>query len=174
LSSKDDATAISILKKSQSSLTAANYFGTDNFIIVRFRTPKIYDDADNTTLEDPYTEVETYSGVYKVVLVTSRFELGKFTQDLDCILDPDINISKFVKDLESTTNSTPAKTATTNDTVQSNSLPIKTTRLNYDDITIKSSPDILGNSSYLLNTPTSVEKVLSNIPTMSLDKIRKL
>lgn len=72
---------------------SANLYGTDNFILIRFRTPRIYNEV--TSITDPYTEVETFSGVYKVIGIISKFEMGKFSQELSCILDPMINISDF-------------------------------------------------------------------------------
>ena len=70
---------------------------TDNFIVVRFRTPKIYDVTTGAT--DPYTEVETFSGVYKVISITSKFEDGTFKQEISCNLDPMINLTDFLKDM---------------------------------------------------------------------------
>jgi hypothetical protein len=65
-------------------------YGADNFILLRFRTPRIFDVSDNDS--DEFTEIETFSGIYKVITVKSRFEMGKFVQDLECILDPVINL----------------------------------------------------------------------------------
>jgi hypothetical protein len=81
--------------------SSVNILGTDNFIVIRFRTPRIYNDA--TGLIDPidaFTEIETFSGVYKVTRIISKFEMGKFTQDLECILDPVINLSDFLVEME--------------------------------------------------------------------------
>lgn len=75
-----------------------NLYGTDNFIIVRFRTPRIYNET--TGVIDPYTEVETFSGIYKVTRITSKFEMGKFSQELECILDPVINLKDFLSSVE--------------------------------------------------------------------------
>lgn len=77
---------------------SVNLFGTDNFIVIRFRTPKIYNETTGVT--DPYTEVETFSGVYKVISIISKFEAGQFSQELTCILDPMINLADFLKDIE--------------------------------------------------------------------------
>lgn len=82
---------------------SVNLFGTDNFIVIRFRTPRIYNDVSNNDIMDPYTEVETFSGVYKVVTITSKFNEGKFTQELFCILDPLIDLSDYpnlLRDIE--------------------------------------------------------------------------
>ena len=70
---------------------SVNIIGTDNFFIIRFRTPRIYNDTSGSI--DPYTEVESFSGVYKLVRVISKFAGGKFTQELEGILDPLIDLS---------------------------------------------------------------------------------
>ena len=95
-----DNEAITLLKRDQKDpkSESVNPFGTDNFIVVRFRTPKIYTDATGYTEEfnaDPYTEIETFSGIYRVITIESKFENGKFTQELSCILDPMINLQDF-------------------------------------------------------------------------------
>ena len=82
----------------------SNLYGTDNFIIIRMRTPRIYNDT--TGVIDPYTEVETFSGVYKVISITSKFNKGIFTQEINAILDPVINITDirdFIKRVEENT-----------------------------------------------------------------------
>ncbi len=70
---------------------SVNILGTDNFIVIRFRTPRIFNDVTGSI--DPFTEVESFSGVYKVTRIISKFDMGKFTQDLECILDPVINLT---------------------------------------------------------------------------------
>ena len=73
--------------------STANIHGTDNFILIRFRTPRLYPSGDTSTPNNgELVDVETYSGVYKVIQITSRFEMGRFVQDLECILDPNINL----------------------------------------------------------------------------------
>lgn len=82
---------------------SVNMFGTDNFIVIRFRTPRIYNDVETDDRVDPYTEVQAFSGVYKVVTVTSKFAEGKFTQELFCILDPLIDLADYpdlLRDIE--------------------------------------------------------------------------
>jgi len=96
-SKMNPADAINAIRGTQDT-TAVNLFGSDNFIVIRFRTPRIYDQVIDSM--DPYTEVETFSGVYKVITIVSKFEMGKFTQELTCILDPMINLSDFLKDIE--------------------------------------------------------------------------
>lgn len=80
---------------------SVNFFGTDNFILIRFRTPKIYDHSDpvqNNT--EALVDVQTFSGVYKVVSVTNHFNNGVFQQELDCILDPEISIFSISDQVE--------------------------------------------------------------------------
>lgn len=85
------------LADSSSLNNSVNLFGSDNFIILRFRTPRLFNITtglnDPKPTQDPYTEVETFSGIYKVIEVVSKFEMGKFTQELHCILDPVINLA---------------------------------------------------------------------------------
>jgi hypothetical protein len=98
---KDPADAIAFLKNGQSMMPASvNLFGGDNFILIRFRTPRIFNTTTNDGNTDPYTEVETFSGVYKVITVKSRFEMGKFVQDLECLLDPVINLTDISELIE--------------------------------------------------------------------------
>ena len=99
-SNMSTADAIKTIKTSHiTQPDSVNIMGTDNFIVIRFRTPRIYNDT--TGIADPYTEVETFSGVYKVVKITSKFDAGKFVQELDCILDPVINLADFLSSMES-------------------------------------------------------------------------
>lgn len=94
-SNMPDNVAIQLIKD-KGNRTTVNTDSSDTFIVVRFRTPRIYDE----TTDDPYTEVEMFSGVYKVTRILSKFEGGKFTQELSCILDPMINLTDFLKDME--------------------------------------------------------------------------
>jgi hypothetical protein len=90
---KPASEAIKFLKAGQEALPGSvNMYGGDNFILIRFRTPRIFDIVEDNGDDNKYTEVDTFSGVYKVISVKSRFEMGKFVQDLDCILDPVINL----------------------------------------------------------------------------------
>lgn len=81
----------------------ANTDVSDNFIVVRFRTPKVADDstgiAQSFTGDDALAEVETFSGVYKVISVDSKFEMGKFSQVLSCQLDTKIDIKLLMADI---------------------------------------------------------------------------
>jgi hypothetical protein len=113
-----EAAAINRIKNAQiTTPNSVNLYGTDNFIVIRFRTPRIYNLTPEET--DPFTEVDMFSGVYKVITITSKFtDRGKFLQELTCILDPVIDLSKFLKDIENdaqkTTNmTTVAPNATT-------------------------------------------------------------
>ena len=90
-------------KEKQSNEAAyANIYGTDNMIVIRFRTPSIYTQAGEAgsvgTTRPPLTDgtldtVDTFSGVYRVTYINSKFENGKFIQELTCLLDPVININ---------------------------------------------------------------------------------
>ncbi len=94
-----DGTAIDEIKNSHINYPGSvNLFGTDNFIVVRFRTPRIYNITDEPN--DPNTEVNAFSGVYKVITIVSKFDMGKFVQELSCILDPVIDLQDFLKDIE--------------------------------------------------------------------------
>lgn len=98
LSLKSESEAISEIKNSHktdptSVTTSVNVFGTDNFIVLRFRTPRLFNDTTGVT--DPFTEVETFSGIYKVTTIVSKFQMGKFVQVLTCIIDPAINLSEI-------------------------------------------------------------------------------
>lgn len=81
-------------------IDAANILGTDNFILVRFRTPQVYQGSALENNADDNTDVETLSGVYKVLVIYNRFEGGKFTQELECMLDPEINILNISQQIE--------------------------------------------------------------------------
>jgi hypothetical protein len=99
---KPDAEAFEWIKRAHFQLKdAVNITGTDNFIIVRFRTPRVFDIG--STLPDDtnaLTDVETFSGVFKVVSITSKFEAGKFHQELQCLMDYNINILNFMEEIE--------------------------------------------------------------------------
>lgn len=103
LSLQDPQTAIEWIKQSHIKKdSTVNYFSTDNFIVIRFRTPRIYseDDATKYPAADAYDEVNLLSGVYRVIQVVSKFEGGKFTQELDCVIDNEIDLRNFVKELD--------------------------------------------------------------------------
>ena len=90
---KSPEDAIAFFKNGQSVFPeSVNLYGGDNFILIRFRSPRLFDATNNDSNTSPTTDVETFSGVYKVLMVKSRFEMGKFVQDLECLLDPVINL----------------------------------------------------------------------------------
>lgn len=106
---QSDAEAINFIKNQQYLVPDyANLFGTDNFIIVRFRSPKIYNET--TSDVEPFVESEVFSGVYRVISITSKFESGKFTQELSCNIDPMINLRDFLKQVEETVKNTTPQT----------------------------------------------------------------
>lgn len=77
-----------------------NILGTDNFFIVRFRTPQIYEGSALENNENTNKDVETLSGVYKAVTIYSKFESGKFTQDIEAFIDPEIRILDISEQIE--------------------------------------------------------------------------
>lgn len=101
---KKPADAISWIKDAhfRGANGTANYYGTDNFLIIRFRTPRIYntEEGESDANAQMFNEVATFSGVYKVVRVSNNFASGKFTQELECIIDPFINILNFSDDID--------------------------------------------------------------------------
>lgn len=101
--------------------TSVNLFGTDNFIVIRFRTPRIYNETTGFT--DPYSEVETFSGVYRVITIVSKFEMGKFVQELTCNLDPLINLEDFPQLLRDIEDSNKVPDPTLTSTVELSLIP---------------------------------------------------
>lgn len=102
--------------------SSVNFYGTDNFIVIRFRTPRIYNETDTNDRMDPYTEVQAFSGIYKVITVISKFAEGRFSQELSCILDPLIDLSNYPELLRAIETSvqqpTPVRTTVTNQVPQ--------------------------------------------------------
>lgn len=93
--------AINFLKNGQITVpSSANVYGADNFIVVRFRTPRVFSTDSGSGQVETQAEVEIFSGVYRVTMITSRFEMGKFVQDMECILDPNINLSEITALIE--------------------------------------------------------------------------
>lgn len=98
---KAPAEAIDWIKNAHTKLVdSANLYGTDNFILIRFRTPKIYESLETDVGSDGNVDVETLSGIYRVNTIVSRFEGGKFVQELDCMLDPEISILNISDQIE--------------------------------------------------------------------------
>ncbi len=153
---------IKLAQKRKNAEESANIIGTDNFLIVRFRTPRIYNDTTGSI--DPFTEVESFSGVYKLVRVVSKFAVGKFTQDIECILDPVINLSDtelsaFMASIEKSSQTIDPVTQSS-----SNSLPpaaVKTQPLASNANLPK------GQDSTKGVNPTATNKPTSNIPSSS-------
>lgn len=98
---KSDDDAIAYLKNAHSkTVDAVNIYGSDNFIIVRFRTPRLFNVDANPDPISPNTDVESFSGVFKVISVKSTFDTGRFHQEMHCILDYNINILNFMAEIE--------------------------------------------------------------------------
>ena len=101
---------------------SVNYYGTDNFIVIRFRSPRIYNLDENPDSSNPNTDIETFSGVYRVVEIINKFEVGKFRQELSCTLDPHISLLNVMDQIE--TNAATKDTATSpKDLMTQNSIP---------------------------------------------------
>lgn len=99
---KSEAEAIQWLKQAQFMVKdAVNYYGSDNFLMLRFRTPRIYGPEDTVRDTDtPNIYVETLSGIYKVISVIHKFSAGKFEQELSLLLDTEINLTNFTAQIE--------------------------------------------------------------------------
>jgi hypothetical protein len=98
---KPEAEAIEWIKEAHmKTRDSVNIYGSDNFLLLRFRTPRIFDTNDNPDTTNPFTDVEMLSGVFKVTEITHKFESGKFTQDIACYLDTQINITNFTNEIE--------------------------------------------------------------------------
>jgi hypothetical protein len=99
---KDKVKAINFIKNAHiATRNAVNLRGTDNFLMLRFRTPRVFD-IDNSPGDDTsaFQEVEMLSGIFKVNNIKSKFEMGKFHQEISCQMDYNINISQFISELE--------------------------------------------------------------------------
>jgi hypothetical protein len=79
--------------------TTANFNISTNFMLIRLRTPKIFNNTGNNPT-DPFTEVDTISALYSVNKVRSSFSKGTFMQDLEGSIDPPVEISKFLNEIE--------------------------------------------------------------------------
>jgi hypothetical protein len=148
--------------------STVNINGTDNFIIVRFRTPKIFNIDENPDSNNPFADVETLSGVFKVVAVVSKFEGGKFHQDLDCILDYNINIINFMDEIEANTKKIDTPTVASDLTLK-NSLAdnTKSPRLfseSKDALQATIQPITLAGANLGSNIPQLTPNILSGLP----------
>lgn len=79
--------------------STANFDISTNFMLVRLRTPKLFSEV-GLNVSDPFTEVDTISALYSVNKVRSNFTKGVFSQELEGSIDPPVEISKFLKEIE--------------------------------------------------------------------------
>jgi len=79
--------------------STANFSISTNFFLVRLRTPRLFQDT-GANVTDPFTEVDTISAIYSANIVHSYFSKGVFYQELEGTIDPPVEISKFLKDIE--------------------------------------------------------------------------
>lgn len=166
---KPEAEALDWIKRAHFQMKdAVNIMGTDNFIIIRFRTPRVFD-IDSTLPDDTtaLADVETFSGVFKVVNVTSKFENGRFHQELSCLMDYNINILNFMEEIE--INAAKTDTAVSPETlVAKTNLPqdysIKQRIMGKIDIPGVQSKFSLAGLSTKLSTNSIGPKLTSNIP----------
>jgi len=144
---------------------SANIYGTDNFIIVRFRSPRVFNIDENPDSVDPFSDVEMFSGVFKVTEIVNKFENGLFRQELSCLMDYNLNIINFIDEIESNTKKSDVNTSPA-DSVN---------KVNIPGTSIKE-PKIMGSTLNITNglanigksiTPGGLTQVaLSNVPTV--------
>jgi hypothetical protein len=122
---KSKSEAIEFIKRGHFQVKdSVNINGTDNFIIIRFRTPRVFDTNDGVNDEtNSLTDIRTFSGVFKVVTITSKFEAGKFHQILSCLMDYNIDIVNFMKEIETNIQQTDSPTSP-EDLVKTNPIPV--------------------------------------------------
>lgn len=99
-SQKTKEDAFAWLKTNHKRVSTANLAGTDNFFALRFRSPRYYNQTDNDYDDDSLIDSDTFSGIYKLTTVTNRFHNGKFEQDLMSVIDPELKMSDFQKEIE--------------------------------------------------------------------------
>ena len=85
-------------------------------MLIRLRTPKLFMETGLET-PDPFTEVDTISAVYSVNTIAHSFSTGVFSQELNGSIDPPIDISKFLKEIEN------SERATSNEALIAANLP---------------------------------------------------
>lgn len=181
---EDQQDALTLIKKGhQNLIDSANTYSSDNFLLLRFRTPRVYNQEDDEA--SPNIDIETFSGVFKVLRVTSRFVNGKFTQELECILDPEIRILNIADQIEEDAGRTslaspttlvqevtlediPSKTpklATNTTSNSSNQIP-GFSPLTKSEATYQSVTQSLGKSSinFGANIPTSKPNIIPGLP----------
>lgn len=96
---KSPEEAFQWIKSTHLTNDSVNLAGTDNFLLLRFRTPRYYN-LDVNENEDSLVDSDTFSGIYKVITIASRFHNGKFEQDVEAILDPELKLSDFSAEIE--------------------------------------------------------------------------
>ena len=95
---KPDQEAIDFLKNSHKKTPDyTNSTGSDVFILLRFKSPHINKLDLDPNASGKLTEIEVFSGIYKVISVMHNFTNGIFTQELSCLLDNEINITPYLK-----------------------------------------------------------------------------
>ncbi len=94
---RDPSTQIDWIKKSHLLRTVdyVNINGSDNFFVLSFRTPRVYDGDLVETVQN-----EMFSGIFKVTTVVSRFEKGVFKQELTAIIDPELKVLDLEQELK--------------------------------------------------------------------------
>jgi hypothetical protein len=152
---------------------SVNYYGTDNFFIIRFRTPRIYNIEENPDQGDPNTDIETFSGIYKVVEVTSKFGVGKFEQELVAILDPEIRLLNVMDQINAATAKKEVPTSP-NDLTTTNPFPksaIKTQKImganeSAAEIARLARQSTVGDASARLtsNVPSPITNLIPGLP----------
>lgn len=131
-SAMSEGEAVELIKEVHlSKKDSVNLFGTDNFIIIRFRTPQVANEESGLVdrPDSPNVEIETFSGVYKVITITSKFERGVFTQELFCLLDPVINLKDFLKNIEASAKRTSSQQEEYRKSEIQQAPPVNTTKL---------------------------------------------
>ena len=150
--------------------SSVNIYGSDNFIIIRFRTPRIFNtDANTEDGSSAYNEVETFSGVYKVVIIVSKFEMGKFTHELECNIDTEIRLLDFMKDIEDNAKIADIPTTASDLSTKRNLIPdtaIKTQKIMGS---ADAPPNIMSSAGDVLlaksNIPSGISNALPGLPT---------
>ena len=163
LSLRDPQEAIDWIKQAHIKKdTTANFFSTDNFIVLRFRTPRIYSEDDVTKYpsSDAYDEVNLLSGVYRVIQLVNKFEGGKFTQTLDCVIDNEIDLRNFVKELDSVVR-TPDTPATVSDLTS----PIPDTNIRNSRLITDNTAALEGVVNNLRNTAGPANNTVNSVPS---------
>lgn len=164
---KSNDEAITWLKSNHLTANGANLVGTDNFFVLRFRTPRNFQIQDDMITEnkngDVLVDSDTFSGIYKVTTVVSRFHGGKFEQDINAIIDPMLRLSDFSKELEDDNRSYDTPTAP-EDLLGGVSIPTNAIK---KDIIMGSATSLKvpGVSSVVSSAVATASTIKSNIPS---------